>query len=68
MEKSDLENKWTYVSGFALGAQQFSVWVQPIRKSDGSFDMSSKVEETTWEQMKKDQEEHGIKYAYKEPE
>jgi len=57
-----MENKWTYVSGFTIAGQWFSVWVQSVRKSDGSFSMTSKVEETTEEQMEKDKEEYGIKY------
>lgn len=58
-----MENKWTHVSGFQYAGQWFSVWVQPVRNTDGTFRMASKVEETTPEEMDEFEKEHGIKQA-----
>lgn len=60
-----MEGRWTYVSGFTFAGQYFSIWAQPIRKENGEFIMTTKAEETTLEQMKKDAEEHGIEYTAK---
>ena len=60
-----MESKWTYISGFTFAGQNFSIWVQPLKKEDGSFIMTTKAEETTLEQMKKDAEAYGIEYIAK---
>jgi hypothetical protein len=60
-----MEDKWRYVAGFALAGQHFSIWVQAIRRGDGTYDMATKSEETTKEQMNKDAIEHGIEYTAK---
>ena len=58
-----MENKWTHVSGFQYAGQWFSVWVQPVRNTDGTFRMATKAEETTAEEMKVAEEAYGFKYA-----
>jgi len=59
-----MENKWTHVSGFQYAGQWFSVWAIPIRKKDGTFEILTKAEETTPEEIEADSGGHGFKYAF----
>jgi|AntAceMinimDraft_18_1070375.scaffolds.fasta_scaffold05209_7 hypothetical protein len=60
-----MEQKWNYVAGISIAGQFFSIWTKGILGEDGKFTIETKAVETTSRQMKKDEEEHAIKYIAK---
>ena len=53
MHMKNLNNDWNYISSFAYAGKNFSVWVQPVMRKDGSFTIAAKTEESSLEEIKK---------------
>jgi hypothetical protein len=57
-----MESDWTCVAGFSYAGEYFTIWTQPIKNSDGTFNMATKSEKCTYEEMRESLKEQGIKY------